>query len=75
MTERLGRIFQVKITTAIKSGTYPQGALLAGSDGALYGTTSEGGLFVNKGTVFKLTPPAGGGSAWSETVLYQSCPN
>ena len=54
-------------------GTYPQDSLLAGPDGSLYGTTSEGGLFVNKGTVFKLTPPPGAATKWSETVLYSFC--
>ncbi len=59
--------------SACADGTYPQDALLAGPDGSLYGTTSEGGLFVNKGTVFKLTPPPGDETKWSETVLYSFC--
>ena len=59
--------------SACSDGTYPQDALLAGPDGSLYGTTSEGGLFVNKGTVFKLTPPPGDETKWSETVLYSFC--
>jgi uncharacterized repeat protein (TIGR03803 family) len=54
-------------------GTYPQDSLLAGPDGSLYGTTSEGGLFINKGTVFKLTPPPGAATKWNETVLYSFC--
>lgn len=54
-------------------GTYPQDSLLLGADGALYGTASEGGLFVNKGTVFKLTPPPGVATKWAMTVLYSFC--
>jgi uncharacterized repeat protein (TIGR03803 family) len=54
-------------------GSYPQDSLLAGPDGSLYGTTSEGGLIVNKGTVFKLTPPPGIETKWSESVLYSFC--
>jgi uncharacterized repeat protein (TIGR03803 family) len=54
-------------------GTYPQDSLLAGPDGSLYGTTSEGGGGINKGTVFKLTPPPGDETKWSETVLYGFC--
>jgi uncharacterized repeat protein (TIGR03803 family) len=42
------------------------GLVLDGA-GNLYGTTSAGGAF-NGGTVFELTPVAGGG--WSETILH-----
>jgi len=34
-------------------GTYPQGSLVIGPDGALYGTTASGGDF-NQGTIFKI---------------------
>jgi uncharacterized repeat protein (TIGR03803 family) len=57
------------------NGAYPQGTLLWGADGALYGTTSEGGGVgggIGSGTVFKLTPPPAGQSAWwTETVLHR----
>jgi uncharacterized repeat protein (TIGR03803 family) len=39
------------------------------ASGALYGTTVDGGLG-SVGTVFKLTPPAAGGTRWTERVLY-----
>jgi uncharacterized repeat protein (TIGR03803 family) len=55
-------------------GDYPQGTLLWGADGALYGTTSQGGGLgggSGGGTVFKLTPPSVGRSAWTETVLHE----
>jgi hypothetical protein len=51
-------------------------ALIADRTGALYGTTSTGGVaspacvFGTCGVVFKLTPPARGQTAWTETVLY-----
>jgi len=37
---------------------------------ALYGTTLDGGGPSGQGAVFKLTPPAIVGGAWTETVLY-----
>jgi uncharacterized repeat protein (TIGR03803 family) len=40
-----------------------------GKNGALYGTTPNGGRFF-KGTVFELTPPATSGGAWTEKVLH-----
>jgi hypothetical protein len=60
----------------IPNGSLPTAGLAvdpAGS-GALYGTTSRGGNYdVNGyggGVVFKLTPPAKGQTAWTESVLY-----
>jgi uncharacterized repeat protein (TIGR03803 family) len=50
-------------------GDYPVAGLIQDSSGSLYGTT-EGGGAANLGTVFKLTPPATGSGAWSETQLY-----
>jgi uncharacterized repeat protein (TIGR03803 family) len=54
-------------------GENPRGALIA-DEGALYGTTVLGGSSscsgLGCGTVFKLTPPAEGQTAWTETVLY-----
>jgi uncharacterized repeat protein (TIGR03803 family) len=48
-------------------GQYPYGALIFDAAGNLYGTTSYGGTY-DYGTVFELTPAAGGG--WTETVLH-----
>ena len=48
-------------------GDTPYSSLIQDAQGALYGTTSAGG---GDGTVFKLTPPTAGKSAWTETVLY-----
>jgi hypothetical protein len=61
-------------------GQYP-GAMIFGHGGALYGTTSSGGIpgvscHTNNrikygcGTVFTLTPPAKQGDAWTKAVLY-----
>lgn len=50
-------------------GAQPAGALTADRNGALYGTTSRGGPS-NQGTVFKLTPPAGGQGKWTKTILH-----
>jgi uncharacterized repeat protein (TIGR03803 family) len=43
--------------------------VLVGANGALYGTTQQGGT-ANGGTVFELKPPASPGDAWTETVIY-----
>jgi len=48
-------------------GAYPVGGLIFDAFGNLYGTTYEGGAS-GVGTVFELTPIAGGG--WTETVLH-----
>ncbi len=50
-------------------GSAPYGGLLMDSNGALYGTTSQGGAN-GYGVVFKLTPPAQGATAWTETTLF-----
>ena len=50
-------------------GARPEGALIADASGALYGTTSIGGLG-GEGIVFKLTPPAVAGGTWTETILH-----
>jgi uncharacterized repeat protein (TIGR03803 family) len=55
--------------TSASDGSAPQGSLVFDSKGALYGTTATGGKY-GDGTVFKLTPPAAPGDAWTETVLY-----
>jgi uncharacterized repeat protein (TIGR03803 family) len=48
-------------------GTDPISSLIFDASGNLYGTTSSGGAY-GFGTVFELTPQAGGG--WTETVLH-----
>ena len=48
-------------------GANPFAGLIGDAAGNLYGTTGYGGTY-NWGTVFKLTPQAGGG--WTETVLH-----
>ncbi len=46
---------------------YPSSTLLFDDAGNLYGTTQSGGTYIN-GTVFELSPVAGGG--WSYTTLH-----
>jgi uncharacterized protein YceK len=61
--------------TGGKDGYFPNNVIL-GPGGVLYGTTYEGGDFTRVcgvggcGVVFKLTPPAQGKTAWTETVLH-----
>jgi uncharacterized repeat protein (TIGR03803 family) len=50
-------------------GQYPKSGVIADKQGALYGTTYEGGTS-GYGTVFMLAPPARGETDWSQTVLY-----
>jgi hypothetical protein len=61
-------------TTRTQDARLQVGAgLIADKKGALYGTTNRGGsggFFLGFGTVFKLTPPANGQTAWTETALY-----
>jgi uncharacterized repeat protein (TIGR03803 family) len=53
-------------------GAEPQTGLLMDASGALYGTTFSGGT-TNNGTVFKMTPPAGGSGGWTETIIHDFC--
>jgi len=48
-------------------GSGPEAGLILDSAGNLYGTTAFGGIY-GLGTVFELSPRAGGG--WTETVLH-----
>jgi uncharacterized repeat protein (TIGR03803 family) len=49
-------------------GAQPGASLIEDSSGALYGTTSSGGLHTALGTVFRLTP---NGNSYTESVLYR----
>jgi uncharacterized repeat protein (TIGR03803 family) len=50
-------------------GAGPLAGLIFDGSGALYGTTPTGGAN-NQGTIFKLTPPAAAGGAWTESILW-----
>jgi uncharacterized repeat protein (TIGR03803 family) len=57
-------------------GTAPFGTLVIDANGNLYGTTVAGGPYSvctpdsGNGTVFELSPPAGGSGDWTETILH-----
>jgi uncharacterized repeat protein (TIGR03803 family) len=56
--------------TGGNDGGFPHAGLIANRNHtALFGTTASDGAGHN-GVVFKLTPPAAGQTAWTETVLY-----
>lgn len=55
-------------------GANPDGPVILGSKGEIYGTTPAGGTDTD-GTLFRLTPPAVAGGSWTETALYSfKCP-
>ena len=73
-----GTVFTVLHAFSGSDGSCPQGRVIVGPDGALYGTTSAGGTPPPDhgwGTVFRLQPPPTPCRAvdcpWSETVLYR----
>jgi uncharacterized repeat protein (TIGR03803 family) len=51
-------------------GITPWGSMVFDTAGNLYGTTQTGGGKASAGTVYRLTPPGGGGGAWTESVLH-----
>ncbi len=52
------------------NGIFPGAVeLVADAQGALYGTTIQGGS-AGAGTVFQLAPPSQGQTAWTQSVLY-----
>ncbi len=50
-------------------GANPQAGVIFDDEGALYGTTTNGGPS-DIGVVFRLSPPAKAGGTWKETVLH-----
>lgn len=60
-----------KFAGPLNDGVYPSGALIFDGQGNLYGTTFIGGSY-GAGTVFELSPGAGG--VWSEKVLHSFKP-
>jgi uncharacterized repeat protein (TIGR03803 family) len=52
-------------------GCGPLGGVIADSAGILYGTTAAGGINSQYGSVFALSPPAPGATAWKKTVLHR----
>jgi uncharacterized repeat protein (TIGR03803 family) len=58
-------------------GAVPVGRLVMDSSGAIYGATESGGLTYSDGGIkygigvlYKLTPPAAGHTAWTETIIH-----
>ncbi len=64
-TEQLLYSFGAETST---DGQVPYDRLIFDKKGNLYGTTEQGGAYSSYGTVFELSPSAGG--VWTETVLY-----
>jgi uncharacterized repeat protein (TIGR03803 family) len=53
-------------------GAAPWAEVIMDGAGNLYGTTLDGGAKL-AGSIFKLTPPTAGQTAWTETVVYSFC--
>jgi hypothetical protein len=61
-------------------GRSPSGSLAIDTDGALYGTTQEGGAPLpigsgpgGCGVAYKLTPPSGSETRWTYAILHRFC--
>jgi uncharacterized repeat protein (TIGR03803 family) len=64
-------LFSFPSTRYFSAGATPEAGLVTDVAGNLYGTTSAGGAFAcNCGVVFMLSPPASGGTVWTETILH-----
>ncbi len=61
-----------------KDGQIPEASVVMDANGALYGTTANGGGLGSQycglggcGTVYRLDPPEAGQTQWSETILHR----
>src|SRR5262245_58686780 len=75
-TETVLHAFYYSLAYNKSDGSGPGAGLVRDANGVLYGTTYRGGSLSDPsglgfGTVFKLTPPLPGRTAWKETVLYR----
>jgi uncharacterized repeat protein (TIGR03803 family) len=57
------------VDNKLPEGGNPLGTLITDSAGNLYGVTHVGGS-IGYGVAYRLSPPAGNGSAWTYTVLH-----
>ena len=49
----------------------PDAGFVADASGNLYSTAADGGTeLTNNGAIYELSPPSGGGTDWTETILY-----
>ena len=64
-----GKLTVLYSFTGGADGSMPSAGLVADSKGNLYGTTAQDGSGLT-GTVFELSPPAAGQTAWTETTLW-----
>jgi uncharacterized repeat protein (TIGR03803 family) len=64
-------LWQFSAVSGGTDGFFPTGTLYRDpASGTLWGTTEQGGGTANLGTVFKLTPPTGGGG-WTLTTVHR----
>ena len=61
--------WSVQVIYSFPDSVNPGGGLIIDARGVLYGVTGIGGA-QSRGTVFSLTPPAGGVGAWTPTTLH-----
>jgi len=57
------------VLTALPRGSQPRTAVVIDDAGILYGTTSFGGAY-NRGSVFRVTPPAEGKTGWTGETIW-----
>ena len=62
-------IFLFEAGSHSDTGIYPNGSLISGEGGSLLGTSETAGAG-GAGTVFRLSPPSPGGSAWQLKALH-----
>jgi hypothetical protein len=59
------------IFTGAPDGAVPEAGLAMDARGNLFGTTSSGGnASGSQGAVYELSPPTGGATTWTETILH-----
>jgi uncharacterized repeat protein (TIGR03803 family) len=64
-----GALYHETILYAFPPNTFPNGGLIMGANGVIYGTTSQGGTF-RLGGIYSLTPQDGGGYSYAQLYSF-----